>query len=65
VSFANQALSVEDLVREQGRLERKVTRVPAGTDRGMAWLGIASTGVRVHGLVRRPQEYLASWTNGT
>ena len=65
MSCANQALSVESFAREQGRHEREVTRVPTEIDRGMARLGIASTGVRMDGLFRTQQEYLASWTHGT
>jgi adenosylhomocysteinase len=65
MSFANQALSVEHLVRESGRLERKVYRVPVQIDRDIARLKLASMGVRIDELTSRQQEYLASWTHGT
>jgi adenosylhomocysteinase len=65
MSFANQALSVEHLVREGGRLERKVYRVPVRIDRDIARLKLASMGVRIDELTPRQQEYLASWTHGT
>jgi adenosylhomocysteinase len=65
MSFANQALSVEHLVREGRTLERKVYRVPIAIDREIARLKLASMGVRIDELTPRQQEYLASWTHGT
>jgi len=65
MSFANQALSVEHLVQDGGRLERKVYRVPVQIDRDIARLKLASMGVRIDELTPRQQEYLASWTHGT
>ena len=65
MSFSNQALSVEHLVREGKRLERKVYRVPVQIDRDIARLKLASMGVRIDDLTSRQQEYLASWTHGT
>ncbi len=65
MSFANQALSVEHLVREKGRLEGRVYRVPVQIDREIARLKLASMGIRIDELTPRQQEYLASWTHGT
>jgi adenosylhomocysteinase len=65
MSFANQALSVEHLVQEGRRLERKVYRVPLPIDREIARLKLASMGVHIDDLTSRQQEYLASWTHGT
>jgi adenosylhomocysteinase len=65
MSFANQALSVEYLVREQGRLERRVHRVPADIDRAIARLKLASMGVEIDALTPAQQSYLSSWTHGT
>jgi adenosylhomocysteinase len=65
MSSANQALSVEHLVREKGSLERKVYRVPVQIDREIARLKLASMGVRIDELTSRQQEYLASWIHGT
>ena len=65
MSFANQALSVEHLIREKGRLESRVYRVPIHIDREIARLKLASMGVRIDELTPRQQEYLASWTHGT
>jgi adenosylhomocysteinase len=65
MSFANQALSVEHLVREGRKLEHKVYRVPLAIDREIARLKLASMGVRIDELTPQQQEYLASWTHGT
>jgi adenosylhomocysteinase len=65
MSFANQALSVEHMVREGQRLEHKVYSVPVSIDRDIARLKLASMGIRIDELTPRQQEYLASWTHGT
>jgi adenosylhomocysteinase len=65
MSFANQALSVEHLIREKGRLESRAYRVPIHIDREIARLKLACIGVRIDELTPRQQEYLASWTHGT
>jgi adenosylhomocysteinase len=65
MSFANQALSAEHLVKEGKRLERRVYRVPVAIDRDIARLKLASMGVHIDVLTAAQQEYLASWTHGT
>ncbi len=65
MSFANQALSVEYLVREGPRMERRVHRVPADIDRAIARLKLAALGVEIDALTPAQQAYLTSWTHGT
>ncbi|MBI2879201.1 MAG: adenosylhomocysteinase, partial [Candidatus Rokubacteria bacterium] len=65
MSFANQALSVEYLVREGKGLERRVYPVPAEIDRAIARLKLQAMGVQVDELTPEQQDYLASWTHGT
>ncbi len=65
MSFANQALSVEHLVRSRGGLERRVYRVPLEIDRAIARLKLASMGVAIDQLTAAQQSYLTSWTHGT
>ena len=65
MSFANQALSVEHLVRERGRLERRVYRVPQEIDRAIARLKLAAMGAAIDQLTSAQQAYLSSWTHGT
>jgi adenosylhomocysteinase len=65
MSFANQALSVEHLVREKGRLERRVYGVPLEIDRAIARLKLTAMGVTIDRLTAAQEKYLASWTHGT
>jgi adenosylhomocysteinase len=65
MSFANQALSVEHLVQERGRLERRVYRVPQEIDRAIARLKLAAMGAAIDQLTSAQQAYLTSWTHGT
>ncbi len=65
MSFANQALSVEHLVRRKGALDRRVYRVPPEIDGDIARLKLASMGVAIDRLTAAQQSYLSSWTHGT
>jgi len=65
MSFANQALSIEYLVREGNQLERRVYRVPLAIDRDIARMKLGSMGVQIDELTPAQQAYLASWTHGT
>jgi adenosylhomocysteinase len=65
MSFANQALSVEHLVRKGSALEKRVYSVPAEIDREIARLKLASMGVAIDRLTEEQERYLKSWTEGT
>ena len=65
MSFANQALSAEFLVKNAGKLEKKVYRVPEEIDRTIARLKLDSVGVFIDKLTPDQEEYLASWSEGT
>ncbi len=65
MSFANQALGAEYMVKHGRTLEKKVYRVPLEIDREIARLKLASMGVRIDDLTPAQREYLASWTHGT
>jgi len=65
MSFANQALCVEYLVKEQGRLERKVYPVPQEIDRMVARLKLSAMGIRIDELTPEQERYLSSWEEGT
>ena len=65
MSFANQALSAEFMVRKATSLERKVYVVPREIDLEIARLKLASMGVEIDGLTREQESYLASWRHGT
>jgi adenosylhomocysteinase len=62
MSFANQALAVEHLVRHPGRLAPGVHPVPEAVDREVARLKLESLGVEIDVLTEAQREYLRSWT---
>ncbi len=65
MSFANQALATEMLVKNRGKLENKVHVLPEEVDREIATLKLASMGVSIDTLTPEMLEYLNSWTIGT
>ncbi len=65
MSFANQALSAEYIVRNRDRLERKVYRVPPEIDREVARLKLAAMGIEIDQLTQEQIRYLSSWEFGT
>lgn len=65
MSFANQALAAEFLVREAGALPRAVHRVPEALDREIAALKCGALGAGIEALTPEQVRYLASWDQGT
>jgi adenosylhomocysteinase len=65
MSFANQALSAEYMVRNHGALSNTVHTVPDAIDREIARLKLASSGARIDRLTTEQRDYLASWELGT
>ncbi len=65
MSFANQSLSAEYMVREASRLENRVYRVPSEIDRDVAKLKLEALGVSIDRLTPEQEKYLASWEIGT
>jgi adenosylhomocysteinase len=65
MSFANQALSVEYLVRHGASLERGVHVVPGEIDREIARLKLASMDIEIDSLSAAQERYLHSWDQGT
>jgi len=62
MTFANQALSIEFLVRRAGTLDPTVLAVPKEIDRRVAALKLESLGVRIDALTAEQRRYLASWS---
>jgi adenosylhomocysteinase len=62
VSFALQALSVEQLVARRGELGPGVHPVPSGVDREVGRLKLAALGVRIDEATPDQQDYRQSWT---
>jgi adenosylhomocysteinase len=65
MSFANQALSAEYLVKNAAKLEPKVYPVPADIDQNVAKLKLEAMGVTIDKLTPEQEQYLASWSEGT
>ena len=65
MSFANQALAAEHLVKHGRTLAKKVYGVPREIDREIARLKLASMDVQIDELTPEQEAYLASWTHGT
>jgi adenosylhomocysteinase len=65
MSFANQALCCEYLVKNHKSLDHKVFSVPEDLDKKVARLKLESMGVKIDRLTPEQEEYLASWSEGT
>ena len=65
MSFANQALCAEYMVKNHGTLEKKVYSVPEELDKQVAKMKLESMGVKIDRLTLEQEHYLASWSEGT
>ncbi len=65
MSFANQALSSEYIVKNHASLEKQVYRVPMDIDREIARLKLASMGIEIDTITSEQDAYLHSWEMGT
>jgi adenosylhomocysteinase len=65
MSFANQALSAEYMVKNHAALEKKVYAVPEELDKQVAKMKLESMGVKIDRLTLEQEHYLASWSEGT
>jgi adenosylhomocysteinase len=65
MSFANQALSAEYMIKNGARLEKKVYSVPEEIDREIARLKLQAMGVKVDTLTAEQVKYMNSWEEGT
>ena len=65
MSFANQALGAEYLVKNYQKLEKRVYPVPPVIDKEIARLKLAGMGMKIDTLTKEQKKYLASWEMGT
>jgi adenosylhomocysteinase len=65
MSFANQALSAEYVVKNAKKLKKDVYPVPAEIDSEIARLKLNGMGINIDTLSKEQQKYLASWEMGT
>jgi adenosylhomocysteinase len=65
MSFADQALCLEYLVKNKGKLEKRVHVVPEDIDQKVARLKLDSMKIKIDTLTREQKKYLSSWQEGT
>ncbi|HEY40789.1 MAG TPA: adenosylhomocysteinase [Dehalococcoidia bacterium] len=65
MSFANQALCMEYLAKNQGKLKTQVYSVPQEIDKQVARLKLDAMGISIDTLTPEQEKYLTSWQEGT
>ena len=65
MSFANQALAAEYLVKNKGKLKAGVHVLPEAVDQEIATLKLKSMGVKIDKLTKEMVDYMGSWKSGT
>jgi adenosylhomocysteinase len=65
MSFANQALCAEFMVKNAKKLEKKVYSVPEKIDKEIALLKLKAMGIKIDTLTPAQKKYLKSWEMGT
>jgi len=65
MSFANQSLSAEYLVKKGKNLKKEVYPVPPDIDEMIARLKLKSMGIKIDTLTAEQKQYLSSWEAGT
>ena len=65
MSFANQALSLEYMVKNADKLEKTVYGVPEAIDMEIARLKLDAMGIKIDKLTEEQEKYLHSWEHGT
>jgi len=65
MSFANQALGMEFIVKNQGKLENKMYTLPRSVDEEIARIKLDSMGIKIDTLTAEQERYLNTWSEGT
>ena len=65
MSFANQALGAEFMLKNAASLGNKVVTIPEAMDKEIARLKLLAMGVRIDSLTAEQDKYLNSWEEGT
>ncbi|RJQ37046.1 adenosylhomocysteinase [Candidatus Microgenomates bacterium] len=65
MSFANQALAAQWIVKNKGKLKNKVYTLPKKIDLSIASLKLKSFGITIDRLSKEQKNYLSSWQEGT
>lgn len=64
MSFANQALAAEYLVKKKGKLENKVYDIPREIDQWIATLKLKTMGIKIDVMTKEQDAYLNQWEEG-
>jgi len=65
MSFANQALGMEYIVKNKGKLENRMYTLPRSIDEEIARLKLESMGISIDTLTSEQEKYLHSWSSGS
>jgi len=65
MSFSDQSLSVEYLVKHGSELKPDVYKVPAEIDEQVAKLKLEALGISIDKLTKEQMKYLSDWKSGT
>jgi adenosylhomocysteinase len=65
MSFANQALGAEYLIKNKGQLKPAVYTIPEELDEMIASIKLKSLGISIDTLTEEQKKYLSSWNEGT
>jgi adenosylhomocysteinase len=65
MSFANQALSAEYMLKNHASLEKRVYSVPEDIDKEIARIKLEAMGIHIDTLTPEQANYLNSWEEGT
>jgi adenosylhomocysteinase len=65
MSFANQALGAEYILKERKNLQNKVYIIPEEVDKQIAKLKLDALGIQIDVLTPEQEKYLNSWEEGT
>ncbi|MBU4284511.1 MAG: adenosylhomocysteinase [Nanoarchaeota archaeon] len=65
LSFCGQSLAVEYLIKNKGKLEKKVITLPKEIDEIISWLQLEAMNIKIDKLTEEQKKYLESWEEGT
>ena len=65
MSFANQALAAEFVLKNKGKLSNSVHVLPLALDQKIANLKLKSLGIKIDVLTERQKKYMSGWEEGT
>ena len=61
LSFCNQALSAKYVLDQQGKLDKKVYKIPDDIDRRIASIKLKALGISIDSLSEKQKKYLGAW----